>query len=277
MWGRAGRRRRGLAVYVAGQDALDQFFCRHPDEFLERPVEAAILDHANEQIASRHLVAAAYELPLTDADEEVFGDGLARAGRAAAGGGRAAPRRRPAAAAAQRVRRRRIALRSASADSVAVIERESGEMLGLVEAERAFTTIHPGADLPPPRALLRGRAARRRGAAGDRLQLRRRLVHAAEKGDRDLHRTDPRAARGRRGRAQLRRRLGDRAGDRLPAGLDLRAGADRHRRPGAAGAELRHPGALVRAAGAAQRRAAAATSCSAPCTRPSTARSRCCR
>ena len=26
MWGRAGRRRRGLAVYVAGQDALDQFF-----------------------------------------------------------------------------------------------------------------------------------------------------------------------------------------------------------------------------------------------------------
>src|SRR3954447_649965 len=33
MWGRAGRRGRGLAVYVAGEDALDQFFCRHPDEF----------------------------------------------------------------------------------------------------------------------------------------------------------------------------------------------------------------------------------------------------
>src|SRR3954454_542380 len=31
MWGRAGRRGRGLAVYVAGEDALDQFFCRHPD------------------------------------------------------------------------------------------------------------------------------------------------------------------------------------------------------------------------------------------------------
>ena len=37
MWGRAGRRGRGLAVYVAGEDALDQFFCRHPDEFLDRP------------------------------------------------------------------------------------------------------------------------------------------------------------------------------------------------------------------------------------------------
>ena len=46
MWGRAGRRGRGLAVYVAGEDALDQFFCRHPDEFLGRAVEAAILDPA---------------------------------------------------------------------------------------------------------------------------------------------------------------------------------------------------------------------------------------
>ncbi len=36
MWGRAGRRGRGLAVYIAGEDALDQFFCRHPDEFLGR-------------------------------------------------------------------------------------------------------------------------------------------------------------------------------------------------------------------------------------------------
>jgi DEAD/DEAH box helicase domain-containing protein len=145
MWGRAGRRRRGLAVYVAGQDALDQFFCRHPEEFLERPVEAAILDHANEQIAARHLVAAAYELPLTDADEEVFGDGwreraerLLAAGELRSAAGRLLPRRSDFVA-------NRIALRSASADSVAVIERDSGEMLGLVEAERAFTTIHPGA------------------------------------------------------------------------------------------------------------------------------------
>ena len=37
MWGRAGRRGRGLAVYVAGEDALDQFFARHPEEFLQPP------------------------------------------------------------------------------------------------------------------------------------------------------------------------------------------------------------------------------------------------
>ncbi|HET7591370.1 MAG TPA: DEAD/DEAH box helicase, partial [Solirubrobacterales bacterium] len=145
MWGRAGRRRRGLAVYVAGQDALDQFFCRHPEEFLGRPVEAAILDHGNEQIASRHLIAAAYELPLSEDDDEVFGEGwreraerLVAAGELRGVGGKLLPRRSEFVA-------NRIPLRSASADSVAVIEREAGEMLGLVEAERAFTTIHPGA------------------------------------------------------------------------------------------------------------------------------------
>jgi DEAD/DEAH box helicase domain-containing protein len=145
MWGRAGRRRRGLAVYVAGQDALDQFFCRHPEEFLGRPVEAAILDHGNEQIAARHLIAAAYELPLSDEDDEVFGpewrqraERLLEAGELRGVGGKLMPRRAEFVA-------NRIPLRSASADSVAVIERDAGEMLGLVEAERAFTTVHPGA------------------------------------------------------------------------------------------------------------------------------------
>jgi DEAD/DEAH box helicase domain-containing protein len=145
MWGRAGRQRRGLAVYVAGADALDQFFCRHPDEFLGRPVEAAILDHESEQIAARHLVAAAYELPLSEADDEVLGpawreraERLASAGELRRAGGRLLPRSGEFVAS-------KVPLRSASAESVAVIERDSGEMLGLVEAERAFTTIHPGA------------------------------------------------------------------------------------------------------------------------------------
>jgi DEAD/DEAH box helicase domain-containing protein len=145
MWGRAGRRSRGLAVYIAGQDALDQFFCRHPDEFIGRPVEAAILDHFSEQIFAQHLVAAAYELPLTDDDDHAFGVGwreraerLVSTGELRASGRRFLPRRTGFPAG-------RIALRSSSADSVAVIERDSGEMLGMVEAERAFTTIHPGA------------------------------------------------------------------------------------------------------------------------------------
>ena len=73
MWGRAGRRGRGLAVYVAGEDALDQFFCRHPDEFLDRAVEAAILEYENEQIHLAHLLCAAHEGPLSASDAETLG------------------------------------------------------------------------------------------------------------------------------------------------------------------------------------------------------------
>jgi DEAD/DEAH box helicase domain-containing protein len=146
MWGRAGRRSEGLALYIAGEDALDQFFCRHPDEFLERPVEAAILDHENDRIQLAHVLAAAYELPLTETDagflgprwreraEALVGIGELRRGRE----DRYLPRG-PHFPAAD------ISLRSASPDSVAIVERDSGELLGAVEAERAFTTVHPGA------------------------------------------------------------------------------------------------------------------------------------
>jgi DEAD/DEAH box helicase domain-containing protein len=146
MWGRAGRRSEGLAVYIAGEDALDQFFCRHPDEFLERQVEAAILDHANERIQSAHLLAAAYEAPLSAADDDLLGgrwreraEELVGAGRLRRSrDGRYLPRG-PGFPAGE------IALRSASLDSVAVVDRDSGEVIGAVEAERAFTTVHPGA------------------------------------------------------------------------------------------------------------------------------------
>ncbi|MCW3028759.1 MAG: box helicase, partial [Solirubrobacterales bacterium] len=73
MWGRAGRRGRGLAMYIAGEDALDQFFCRHPEDFLERPVEAAILDHESPLIFRQHLLCAAHEGPLSSADAEFLG------------------------------------------------------------------------------------------------------------------------------------------------------------------------------------------------------------
>jgi DEAD/DEAH box helicase domain-containing protein len=146
MWGRAGRRRRGLAVYVAGQDALDQFFCRHPDEFLERPVEAAILDHRSEQIQLQHLLAAAYEAPLGPEDDEILGEGWReRAERLVTAGELRRGRADRYLTRSGEFVAGRIALRSSSADSVAVVDASSGEMLGNVEAERAFSTVHPGA------------------------------------------------------------------------------------------------------------------------------------
>jgi DEAD/DEAH box helicase domain-containing protein len=145
-WGRARRREGGgIAIYVAGDDALDQFFCRHPEKFLERPVESAILDHASESIYMRHLVAAAYEAPLDPQDREILGPELDRfakrlvsAGELRERDGRYLPRGAGFPAG-------RISLRSASPDSFTVLEADAGEILGFVEAERAFSTVHPGA------------------------------------------------------------------------------------------------------------------------------------
>jgi len=147
MWGRAGRRGRGLAVYVAGEDALDQFFCRHPDEFLDRPVEAAIVNHENEQIHDAHLLCAAHEGPIDpDVDAEFLGprvrlhcEHLAAVGELVERGGRFMPRRPEEYPAA------RVSLRSASPDTFTIVDISLGEVLGGVEAARAHTTVHEGA------------------------------------------------------------------------------------------------------------------------------------
>jgi DEAD/DEAH box helicase domain-containing protein len=146
MWGRAGRRGRGLAVYIAGEDALDQFFCRHPDEFLDRPVEAAILDHESEDIHLGHLLCAAHEGPLDSGDAEFLGprtrayaERLVAQGELRERAGTFVPRRPQDYPAA------RVSLRSASADSFAVVDTGSGEVIGTIEAARAMGTAHDGA------------------------------------------------------------------------------------------------------------------------------------
>ena len=156
MWGRAGRRGRGLAVYVAGEDALDQFFCRHPDDFLERPVEAAILDHESPEIFRQHLLCGAHEGPLSGGDAEFLGprweahaEILLSAGelRRRTGGAAAVgtaedtyvlrqPSGYPAA---------EVSLRSASPEHFAIVDVASGELLGSTEAARAHSTVHEGA------------------------------------------------------------------------------------------------------------------------------------
>jgi DEAD/DEAH box helicase domain-containing protein len=146
-WGRAGRRGRGLAVYVAGEDALDQFFCRHPDEFLDRPVENAILDTENEQIHAQHLLCAAHEGPLAPADAEYLGlSWKTTAERLVAGGalrerpgGTYVPRRPEDFPAAN------VSLRSASRDGFAIVDTGSGELIGTVDFARAMHTTHEGA------------------------------------------------------------------------------------------------------------------------------------
>src|SRR5690242_6076628 len=141
-WGRAGRRGHGLAVLVASEDALDQYFMREPDALLGRRVEAAILDHANPRVLDGHVLSAAFEGPLDDADRATLGDAaLERAAvlpelKRTPAGFVWAGKDYPAA---------RISLRSSTPDAVTVVDEETGALLGIVELERSYSTVHDGA------------------------------------------------------------------------------------------------------------------------------------
>jgi len=63
--GRVGRGgQESLVVLIGHEDALDQNFMRHPDDFFSRSVEPVVLDPENTTIAASHLVCAAAEIPL---------------------------------------------------------------------------------------------------------------------------------------------------------------------------------------------------------------------
>ncbi|MDW8338981.1 MAG: DEAD/DEAH box helicase [Thermoleophilia bacterium] len=141
-WGRAGRRDRGLALLVASDDALDQFFAREPEALLSRRVEAAILDHASPRILDPHVLAAAFEAPLGEDDAEVLGGEALRRAAELPELERTSPgwvwkgRDYPAA---------RVSLRSGDPEAFAIVDTSSGALLGLVERERAYSTVHEGA------------------------------------------------------------------------------------------------------------------------------------
>jgi DEAD/DEAH box helicase domain-containing protein len=141
-WGRAGRRGNGLAVLVASEDGLDQFFMREPDKLLGRRVEAAILDHANPRVLAGHVRAAAYEAPLTDVDATLLGPEALMAARhdpklkATPAGIVWGGTEHPASA---------VPLRSTDTDSFTIVDGSTGALLGLVEGSRAYTTVHDGA------------------------------------------------------------------------------------------------------------------------------------
>ncbi|MBI5831356.1 MAG: DEAD/DEAH box helicase [Armatimonadetes bacterium] len=76
--GRAGRRGdESLAILVTRSSLVDQFYAQHPEMLWSRPTEEARIDPSNVYILGGHLLCAAHEQPLTDADLERFGPGAA--------------------------------------------------------------------------------------------------------------------------------------------------------------------------------------------------------
>ena len=279
---RAGARE-GLALYVAGEDALDQFFCRHPDEFLERPVEAAILDHENDRIQLAHLLAAAYEIAaLASPTTEVLGDALAGARRGAGRPRRAPARPRgplPAARPALPGRRDLAALglaglgrdrRAATRASCSGRSRRSGRSRPCTPAPSTCTW---GAPTRSASSTSRSRRAVVDAFDGDWYTQPKKETEVFIEGWWPSAVTSPAV------RAQLRRGVGHRAGDRLPAQAPDGPRGDRHGRARPAGDQLPDAGALVRArrTSSPARSAAARRPARRAARHRARRRSRCCR
>jgi len=70
--GRVGRKEReSLIVLIAQQNALDQYFMKHPLEFFASDYEAAVVDPENQPILEAHIECAASEL-LIKPDDRYF-------------------------------------------------------------------------------------------------------------------------------------------------------------------------------------------------------------
>jgi DEAD/DEAH box helicase domain-containing protein len=144
--GRAGRSQgESLAVLVAQDDPLDQFYMRHPEQFFTRPHEHARVALSNPYILRDQLLCAAGELPLHDADETWFGptyialrDHLLRRGDMLElhDGRVTSASHRPAAD---------VNIRTADGASVALRDADSGRTIEQLSASRAPFEIYPGA------------------------------------------------------------------------------------------------------------------------------------
>lgn len=148
-WQRGGRVGRGTRksaiILIAQEDALDQYFMRQPDDFFARSPESAVLNPDNETIMGQHLICAAAEIPLKQAEPLLALGTIEKRIRnlmvngslleTASGGSWISVRKYP---------QRHVSLRGGG-DRMSIIDRESGEVVGEIDNSRGMKECHPGA------------------------------------------------------------------------------------------------------------------------------------
>jgi DEAD/DEAH box helicase domain-containing protein len=144
--GRVGRSGQDAAlVLIAGDDALDRYFLRHPDRLISHPPEDAVVNPENPDLLSRHLPCAAAELPISMAEplmespkvrrtvETLVGTGELL--RSADGARLFSKRKSP---------HRHVDLRG-TGQRFRILSKQTGEQIGDIDGFRAFRETHPGA------------------------------------------------------------------------------------------------------------------------------------
>lgn len=142
--GRSGRRgQSALIMMIARDDPLDTYLVHHPEALLDKPIERVVIHPANPYVLGPQLLCAATELPITDAEVRMWNaeavsaqlvdDGLLRR---RANGYFPAPGVDPHPA---------VDIRGSSGGQIAILEADTGRMLGSTGVGQAPAAIHPGA------------------------------------------------------------------------------------------------------------------------------------
>ncbi len=142
--GRSGRRGQGaLVVLIARDDPLDTYLVHHPSALLDKPVERVVIDPRNPYLLGPQLLCAATELPLEEAevrslDAVEVADGLVDDGLLKRRGSRyfPAPGMEPHGA---------VDIRGSIGGQIAIVESDTGRLLGNTGVGQAPACIHPGA------------------------------------------------------------------------------------------------------------------------------------
>ncbi len=143
--GRVGRGGREAATFLIGhEDALDQYFMHHPDEFFAMTPERAVINPGNPVIAVRHLQCAAAEASLHQGDSFGRGEQGAWLDELVRAGELLQSRDGQEYFSAARQPHRGVALRG-TGSTLAILDMDSGERIGLVDRFRAVFETHPGA------------------------------------------------------------------------------------------------------------------------------------
>ena len=147
VWQQAGRAgRRGgdaLAMLVANDDPLDAYVLDHPEVVFDAPVERTIVNPDNQRLLAGQLCAAAFERPITEADEAIFGPSMEPVLRDLVAVG--SLRRRPTGWFWPLDTPPEPASLRAGDKVVAIVEERSGRVIGTVDRSSALLQVHPGA------------------------------------------------------------------------------------------------------------------------------------
>ncbi len=149
-WQQAGRSGRtsedSLSFLLALNNPLDQYLMRHPDFFFKSHFESALVNPANPHILDAHLLCAAWEWPLSQADEDIFDPSMIWERELLENQGRLVKRRErwflsPSVSAPASA----VNIRSGSSQNYNVVDASTGALLETVESSVAFFQVHPGA------------------------------------------------------------------------------------------------------------------------------------